>query len=677
VADDQNRWQARPVLAAALRAVIVAVPLAAGYGATIVAGHLLAGRIAHNRWWVVAVLAISLGTCALVSRLTRRLLPLATLLKLSMLFPEVAPNRFRLARGSASTTLLSARIAHAQNSDAGAVAEAVLALLNNLTAHDRRTRGHCERVRVFVDLLAEQLRLPRESRDKLRWAALLHDIGKLRVAVDILNKPAKLNDDEFELVAQHPANGEALLGPLVEWLGEWGTAVRQHHERFDGAGYPDRLAGQEISRAARIVAIADSYEVMTAHRAYKKPMATVAARSELVRCAGAQFDPVYVRAFLAISLPRLLWAMGPGSLLMNIPMLRVLAQTTPKALLVAPQSAAVAAVVVGGLATTGAASHAGLPHGLGALHGPPGHSHSSSPSPSGSTPAGRGSVPNSGGPNGGGPGATGPGATGSGATGPGATGPGAGPGASGAVGSTGAAGSPGVPGQPGVPSTGIGAGPGGSSTVNQPGPPVGDPSSSSNPGPTSTGSSTPPAPPTTPAGGGAPPADTTAPVVTWDSTPPAVLATSAGSATFDVDDSTATSWCAIDGGTHATCSGTAAFSGLADGTHTISVYAVDPAGNQSASISAAFRVATAAPTLVSKPANPMLLASSATVTWTAVSGLTYQYSLDSGATWKTTSANAEQTISTSALKTYAFWLRGTDSQGNHTATTKYSFTVVL
>jgi predicted phage tail protein len=156
-----------------------------------------------------------------------------------------------------------------------------------------------------------------------------------------------------------------------------------------------------------------------------------------------------------------------------------------------------------------------------------------------------------------------------------------------------------------------------------------------------------------------------------------VLATSAGSATFDVDDSTATSWCAIDGGTHATCSGTAAFSGLADGTHTISVYAVDPAGNQSASISAAFRVATAAPTLVSKPANPMLLASSATVTWTAVSGLTYQYSLDSGATWKTTSANAEQTISTSALKTYAFWLRGTDSQGNHTATTKYSFTVVL
>ena len=194
-------------------------------------------------------------------------------------------------------------------------------------------RGHCERVRVFTDLLGEQLRLPRESRDKLRWVSLLHDIGKLRVAAEILNKPAKLNPTEWDLVAAHPDNGAQLLGPLTEWLGEWAGAVRQHHEKFDGTGYPDGAAGDQISRAGRIVAIADSYEVMTAHRAYKKPMATVAARAELTRCAGTQFDPTYVRAFLAIPLPKLLWAMGPGSLLMNLPLLRAAADTANKGVL--------------------------------------------------------------------------------------------------------------------------------------------------------------------------------------------------------------------------------------------------------------------------------------------------------------------------------------------------------
>ena len=114
-------------------------------------------------------------------------------------------------------------------------------------------------------------------------------------------------------------------------------------------------AGADICRAGRIVAIADSYEVMTAHRAYKKPMATVAARAELARCAGSQFDPGYVRAFLSISLPRLLWAMGPGSLLMNLPMLRVLADTANKGALATAQTTALtasAAVVIGGVSAT-------------------------------------------------------------------------------------------------------------------------------------------------------------------------------------------------------------------------------------------------------------------------------------------------------------------------------------
>jgi HD domain len=365
VSSEQNRWRGHPLLAGLLRLAILAVPILLGYVTSVVALRLLAHRIDQTRWWLLVVAAASVIVCFGIERVTRRLLPLAALLKLSMLFPDRAPSRFRVARGAASTRLLNERVTQARTRDAAAVANAVLELITAMTAHDRRTRGHCERVRVFAELLGEQLHLPREARDRLRWAALLHDIGKLHVAPEILNKPAKLNRAEWEIVAEHPAHGEELLGPLIEWLGEWGTAVRQHHEHFDGSGYPDRLAGPEIGRAARIVAIIDSYEVMTAHRAYKKPMATVAARSELARCAGSQFDPSYVRAFLSISLPRLLWAMGPGALLMNLPMLRVLAQATNKGLLAIPQGAVAAAstaIVIGGVVVTAAPSAAaGVP----------------------------------------------------------------------------------------------------------------------------------------------------------------------------------------------------------------------------------------------------------------------------------------------------------------------------
>src|SRR6185437_11101532 len=351
---DADRWRARPVVAGALRVVIVAIPLAAGYLASLGCLRLFRHQIADTRWWLLLVVAVSLLACLALERVTRRLLPLAALLKLSMLFPDRAPSRFKVARRALSVERLAERAADGPQ-DAATAAEQALSLITALTAHDRRTRGHSERVRLFTELLGEQLRLPREARDRLRWAALLHDVGKLQVAVDILNKPARLSSAEWDIVAAHPDTGAQLLGPLLGWLGEWGGAVRQHHEKYDGTGYPDGAAGSDICRAGRIVAIADSYEVMTAHRAYKKPMATVAARAELARCAGTQFDPGYVRAFLSISLPRLLWAMGPGSLLMNLPMLRVLADTANKGALVTSQTTvltASAAVVISGVSAT-------------------------------------------------------------------------------------------------------------------------------------------------------------------------------------------------------------------------------------------------------------------------------------------------------------------------------------
>ena len=339
-----DRWRAHPWLARAVQLLIVSVPLVMGYGATVLCVSLLHSELAASHWWLLLPVTVSICVCVGVERLTRRLLPLAALLKLSMLFPDRAPTRYKVARQAFNVRALRDKLATSPADDASSAAEAALALITALTAHDRRTRGHCERVRVFTELLGEQLRLPRESRDRLRWVSLLHDIGKLKVAAEILNKPAKLDATEWDIVAAHPDNGAQLLGPLTAWLGEWAGAVRQHHEKYDGTGYPDGTAGEQISRAGRIVAITDAYEVMTAHRAYKKPMATAAARAELARCAGTQFDPSYVRAFLAIPLPKLLWAMGPGSLLMNLPMLRAAADAANKGAIAAATQTGIAAV---------------------------------------------------------------------------------------------------------------------------------------------------------------------------------------------------------------------------------------------------------------------------------------------------------------------------------------------
>ena len=181
------------------------------------------------------------------------------------------------------------------------------------------TRGHCERVRVLTDLMAVELGLGREDRSRLQWAALLHDIGKLVVPAEILNKTSRLTDDEFSVIKLHPAAGYKLVEPLREWLGPWSLAVLEHHERWDGGGYPRGLAGTEISLAGRIVCVTDTYDVITSARSYKKPMSAAAARAELARCAGGQFDPAMVKAFLRIGQSRTRFAGGLLSWLPNLP----------------------------------------------------------------------------------------------------------------------------------------------------------------------------------------------------------------------------------------------------------------------------------------------------------------------------------------------------------------------
>ena len=308
-----------------LQAFVFAIPIVASVAAATAVSTV--GPKPQTLWqfvgWWVVLTAIALIVLLVVDRIARKLLPLATLLKLSMLFPDRAPSRFRIARNAASVRKLSEQLAAARESGLTAepvwAAETVITLITALGHHDRRSRGHSERVHVYTELLAEELDLPEFDRDRLRWAALLHDVGKLVIPSELLNKPDRPDDEEWDALRKHPEAGAELCAPLLPWLGEWGTAIAQHHEWFDGTGYPNGLAGHEISRAARIVAVADCYEVMTTSRTYKRAMNPAAAREDLARCAGTQFDPAIVRAFLNVSIGRLRLAMGPLAMLSTLP----------------------------------------------------------------------------------------------------------------------------------------------------------------------------------------------------------------------------------------------------------------------------------------------------------------------------------------------------------------------
>jgi HD domain-containing protein len=362
-----DTWRARPVLAAGLRLFILLVPIGASLGATTALRHFVPSP--DGPWWfawALGVLACALLIAIGVERGARRLLPLVTLLKLSMLFPDQAPTRFSVARTAGSVRRLEARLAETQDNSASReearTAETILSLSVALQAHDRRTRGHAERVRVFTDLLGEELQLTEADRYRLRWAALMHDIGKLTIAPKILNKPGALDDHEWRLMKGHPNEGARIAAPILGWLGPWAHAIVEHHERFDGKGYPNGVGGGSISLGGRIVSVADAYDTMTAARSYKKPMAVWAARRELADCAGGQFDPEMVRAFLSISLPKLLWRTGPVSLVVQLPFLGRLQEVGLQSVTAMTQGVAAATVAAGVTAMvvagpTGASAH--------------------------------------------------------------------------------------------------------------------------------------------------------------------------------------------------------------------------------------------------------------------------------------------------------------------------------
>jgi HD-GYP domain-containing protein (c-di-GMP phosphodiesterase class II) len=362
----QDRWAARPVLGASLRLLALLGPVAVGLGVALVLARVLPGRGAAA-WWVAVLGGSALAVFA-ADRFARRLLPLAVLLELSLLFPDRAPSRLRAVRTS-SVRDIDARLARLRGEGVAMepyqAAETVVTLVGILGLHDKRTRGHSERVRAFTDLLTSELGLDEDARMRLRWAALVHDLGKLTVPAAVLNGNGGLDGDGWTLMHRHPDEGVRLLAGLLPWLGEWADAVGQHHERYDGTGYPNGIAGEQISYAARIVALADSFEVMTSARSYKAARSAAWARAELTRCAGSQFDPALVRAFLGISLGRLRWVLGPVTWLAELPFVTT-ADRAGQTVKVASVSALAAGLLLGSGAVPGGQADLPRPQDAGA-----------------------------------------------------------------------------------------------------------------------------------------------------------------------------------------------------------------------------------------------------------------------------------------------------------------------
>jgi putative nucleotidyltransferase with HDIG domain len=179
----------------------------------------------------------------------------------------------------------------------GANFEVVAALAQALEERDEYTSEHSENVVDLTARVAESLALDSVQIKSIRSAALLHDIGKVGIPDEILHKQGSLDDREWEIMREHPAIGERILR-AIPGMGTVARIVRHEHERWDGEGYPDGLAGEAIPVGARIILACDAYHAMTSDRPYRKAMPHQAAMSELTGNAGSQFDPTVVEALV-------------------------------------------------------------------------------------------------------------------------------------------------------------------------------------------------------------------------------------------------------------------------------------------------------------------------------------------------------------------------------------------
>lgn len=194
-------------------------------------------------------------------------------------------------------TLLDNRAVHAALAES--MRETLVALVRSLEARDRYTKDHSSRVSQIGLLIASEMGLSEESGNLIRIGGLLHDIGKVGIADEVLLKQGRYTEHEYAIMKAHPAIGDAILKHMDSLVLER-QVVRHHHERWDGKGYPDRLAGEDIPFEARIVCVADAIDAMTTHRVYRMAKPLSFCVEQLTEKAGKQFDPDVVKAAVAV-----------------------------------------------------------------------------------------------------------------------------------------------------------------------------------------------------------------------------------------------------------------------------------------------------------------------------------------------------------------------------------------
>lgn len=172
-------------------------------------------------------------------------------------------------------------------------------LISVINAKDKYTYGHVERVVIYSRLLGEKLNLSEKDKKKLIYGAYMHDIGKINISEEVLNKKMPLTKDEWEILKHHPENGVEIIKP-VESLGYLSPLILHHHERYDGTGYPQNLKGDEIPYLARILTVVDSFDAMTSNRPYSDRKTYEEAKEELIKCSNTQFDPHIANAFVEV-----------------------------------------------------------------------------------------------------------------------------------------------------------------------------------------------------------------------------------------------------------------------------------------------------------------------------------------------------------------------------------------
>ena len=178
-------------------------------------------------------------------------------------------------------------------------AHVVDALICTIEAKDYYTKGHSLRVSKYSEILALEIGVDEKDAKEIARAGALHDIGKISVPLSILNSPTKLSTSEYEKVKAHTVSGWAILSAINE-LGVAKDVARHHHEWYNGNGYPDKLSGNDISIPAKIVAIADAFDVISKGRRYQGKKTDLAAADEIERCAGTQFDPQIAEVFVRL-----------------------------------------------------------------------------------------------------------------------------------------------------------------------------------------------------------------------------------------------------------------------------------------------------------------------------------------------------------------------------------------